>query len=125
MRTHGVPNFPNPIRLNGQLEFGFTVSSGVDPDTSQFKAAYQYCGTRYMGLGHRSTPAQRALWHSEAIAYTACMRSHGVRDFPDPEQGNGAIDVPTPTYLDTPNVERGQQACKPLLKNVVFVVPWR
>jgi len=123
MRAHGVPNFPDPITINGKKYFGFTVSSGVK-NTPTFQAAYKLCGTKYLGLSHRSTPAQRALWHAEAIRYTACMRSHGVKDFPDPEQGDGAIDVRTATYLQTPDVERGQQACKPLLKSVVFVVPW-
>jgi hypothetical protein len=34
MRLHGVPNFPDPIPFNGRLHFGFTVKSGINPDTA-------------------------------------------------------------------------------------------
>lgn len=122
MRTHGVPNFPDPI-LGGH--FGFTVNSGIDPDAPQFKKAYSYCGHRYLPGFDSATPAERAQWNAAAVKYAACMRSHGASDFPDPD-GRGAIDVPTSDYLNTPKVARAQSACKSLFtgKGVVFVVPF-
>jgi hypothetical protein len=116
MRSHGVPNFPDPI--NGR--FGFTLKSGVNPDTPQFKTAYSYCGTRYLGLSTRSTPAQRAQWNAAAVKYSHCMRSHGLSDFPDPD-GTGAIYLPTANYIDTPLAQRAQQACK-FLSNTGYVL---
>jgi hypothetical protein len=122
MRTHGVPNMPDLI--DGRL--GFSIDSGINPDSPKFEAAYKLCGDRYLGLSHRSTPAQRALWNEQAEKYSVCMRSHGASNFPDPEQGNGLIDVPTSTYLDTPLVVRAQLACKPLFTGkFAFVVPFR
>ena len=120
MRTHGMPNFPDPI--NGY--FGFSVGSGINPSSPQFKAAYQYCGTRYLSLGHRSTPAQRAQWNARAVKFSRCMRSHGASDFPDPD-GQGAINLPTASYRNTPKVQRAEGACKSLFvgQGFVLVVP--
>jgi hypothetical protein len=125
MRAHGVPNFPDPNSLPGVLKghFGFTAGSGIDPDTPQFEAAYTYCGKRYLHM-HTATPAQRARWNAAAVAYSHCMRAHGVSDFPDPLPGQGAIRLPTSEYENTPKVQRGMQACKSLFgKGFVFVVP--
>lgn len=122
MRTHGVPNFPDPI-LGGH--FGFTVKSGIDPSSPQFKNAFSYCGRRYLpGFGGSATPAQRAQLNAEAVKYTDCMRSHGASDFPDPD-GQGAINLPTSDYLNTPKVQRAEGACKSLQagKGFVLVVP--
>lgn len=124
MRSHGVPNFPNPVSYQGHLVFGFYAGSGVDSSTPAYKSAYSLCATRYLGLSHRSTPAERALWHTEALRYSQCIRAHGLTDFPDPGQG-GAIDLTaTPDGLKTPIGQRAQQACKPLLlSGVIFIDP--
>jgi hypothetical protein len=109
MRSHGIPNFPDPI----DGHFGFGVDSGIDPDSAQFKSAYSYCGARYLHVGTRSTPAQRAQWNAAAVTFAQCMRSHGLRDFPDPN-GSGAILLPSQNYIDTPLAQRAKQACKGL-----------
>lgn len=121
MRSHGVLNFPDPI-LGGH--FGFTVQSGVDPYTPQFKAAFAYCTTRYRIFRHVSTPAQRAQSNAQAVRFSACMRSHGASGFPDPD-GQGAIQLPTTYYMQTPVAQRAEGACKSLQvgTSFVFVVP--
>jgi hypothetical protein len=81
MRSHGIPNFPDPI-LGGH--FGIDAASGIDPDTPQFKAAYHYCGTRYLHL-HPPSPAELAQRNVAAVKYSHCMRAHDVSDFPDPD----------------------------------------
>jgi hypothetical protein len=42
MRSHGVPNFPDP-KAGGALVIG--KKAGVDPNTSQFQAAQRTCRT--------------------------------------------------------------------------------
>jgi hypothetical protein len=96
MRSHGVPKFPDPI-LGGH--FGFMVGSGIDPDTPQFKAAYSYCGKRYLHY-HPLQPAELARRNVAAVKYSACMRSRGASDFPDPD-GQGAINLPSDDYIHT------------------------
>ena len=123
MRSHGVPNFPDPIPVKGHLVFGFSIKSGIHPSSPQFKAAYKYCGTRYLGFSHRpgSTPAAKARANATAVKFSACLRSHGATDFPDPD-GQGAIYLPTTNYIDTPKVQRAEGPCKSLLAGHGFVL---
>jgi hypothetical protein len=57
---------------------------------------------------------------SQAVAYSACMRAHGVPNFPDPKistSGNEvrvAIGV-TPAITGNPHFKSAQQACSKLL----------
>ena len=114
MRTHGVPNFPDPNDLPGLLKghFGYMVDSGLDPNSPQFKTAMAYCEGRYIHFP-KVSPAEKARRNAAALKYSACMRAHGVRDFPDPD-GTGAINFPTADYYRTPKVLRGEGACKSL-----------
>ena len=51
-----------------------------------------------------------------AVAYSACMRSHGVANFPDPGSG-GAIPKGDAQHFEvsTSQLQAAQQACQPLL----------
>ncbi len=53
-----------------------------------------------------------------AVAYSACMRSHGVPNFPDPNPaGGGAIPKADPQQLgvSSSQLQAAQQACKQLI----------
>jgi hypothetical protein len=58
---------------------------------------------------------------SQAVAYSACMRSHGVPSFPDPQiSRNGGevrvkMVVPASTARGNPRFDAAQQACRKLL----------
>jgi hypothetical protein len=55
-----------------------------------------------------------------AVAYSACMRSHGVRNFPDPDPGSGgAIPKADPQRLgvSTSQLRAAQQVCQHLIPN--------
>jgi len=83
MRANGVANFPDP---NGQ---GLIQGNGIDPSSPQFQKAQQKCAKSVGGgLGSRS-PAQIAKQEAEALAFSNCMRSHGLSDFPDPQFSSG------------------------------------
>ena len=66
------------------------------------------------GSGSSASP------ESQAVAYSACMRAHGVPNFPDPKistHGNGvsvAIGV-TPAITGNPHFKSAQRACNKLL----------
>jgi hypothetical protein len=55
---------------------------------------------------------------SSAVAYSACMRSHGVPNFPDPRSG-GAIPKADAHRLrvSTSRLQAAQTACQPLYPN--------
>ena len=58
--------------------------------------------------------------HGSMLAYSRCMRSHGITDFPDPSgKGEIAIEGHPGSDLDpkNPQFAAADRACKPLLPN--------
>jgi hypothetical protein len=99
MRSHGVPNFPDPT--GGQLDLrvqqtpNSTSINGVQVNGPAFKSAMNACKSDLPNGGH-PTAAQTARQKAKALAMARCMRSHGVANFPDPtfQTGpNGGVGV--------------------------------
>lgn len=84
MRTHGVADFPDPNRDN-DFDYGISVSGVVWTRAVTACRAWQPPGT----LSARRTPTQQ----SRTLRFAACVRAHGVRDFPDPVNGEPVIDT--------------------------------
>jgi hypothetical protein len=76
MRAHGVSIFPDPT-ANG-LEIG----PGIDAKSPAFRSAQQACRQFLPNKG--APPATSAKDRAAALAFSRCMRSHGVSGFPDP-----------------------------------------
>ena len=88
MRSHGVGNFPDPSSGGGiQIQAG----SGIDPQSPAFKAARSVCGhllSGGFGPGRGSGSGQgSATFRARLLAFSRCMRAHGVGGFPDPTLG--------------------------------------
>ena len=47
MRSHGVPNFPDPTFAGGGMALELRRDSGIDPNAPAFKAAQQACGAPF------------------------------------------------------------------------------
>jgi hypothetical protein len=117
MRSHGMPNFPDP---NAQ---GVITGSGFDPGSPQFQKAQQSCA-KYLPNGGTPTPAQQALMRRQALAFSACMRSHGLPDFPDPDFGPGGrvtmrISASSGFGPRSPQFQSAQKACQGKLPGIV------
>jgi hypothetical protein len=79
MRSHGVPNFPDPSAGGG---IQLTAGSGINPLSPSFKAAREHCVKLLPGGG---PPKGVTEQQKEQLVQTAeCMRAHGVTGFPDP-----------------------------------------
>lgn len=79
MRSHGVPNFPDP-----NASGGFSIGPGIHPRSRAFKAAQSKCQS-LMGLplpGSTTHPTAEQL--ARMVKVSHCMRQHGITDFPDP-----------------------------------------
>jgi hypothetical protein len=92
MRDHGLSAFPDPDS-SGQLTLdGVVNGSSLDPDSAVFKKATTACRdlqpTGFTGSKSRSTKAQKA-----ALAFARCVRENGVKDFPDPVDGEPLINT--------------------------------
>lgn len=110
MRTHGVPNFPDPV--NGRLALNVGPSSGLDPNSSQFQSAQQACQSEApagLGSGSTASPQQQ----TQGLNFAACMREHGVANFPDPSfSGGGTVLKVPPEVANSPQFAAAQQACR-------------
>jgi hypothetical protein len=120
MRTHGVPNFPDPTP-QGNGGFSISIPQGVDPRSPQFQAADKACKSQMPG-GHFS-PAQQHQAMAAALRMAQCMRAHGIKDFPDPNsQGGIAIKAGPGSDLDpnNPQFKAANAACQHLMPGPKF-----
>jgi hypothetical protein len=110
MREHGVPSFPDPV--NGRLQLQVTKGGPLDPSSPQFQAAQQACRS-LEPPGLQSGSGQSNQQQSQMLKFVSCMRSNGVPDFPDPQNGRfvitGGIDPNSPQF------QAAMQACRKLL----------
>jgi hypothetical protein len=82
MRSHGVPNFPDP-NSQGQINF-----SDSNPNSPRFLDAQKACGKFISGpSGKAPSEAQQQKMLANALKFAECMRSHGVANYPDPTTG--------------------------------------
>jgi hypothetical protein len=113
MRKHGIPNFPDPDH-NGVV----TIKSGmgIDPGSPAFTSARSVC-MKLLPNGGQPTPAQIAQRQQQLLQLSACMRAHGIKDFPDPSNGGLQVQVHRGSDLDpnNPTFQRARQACKKYL----------
>jgi hypothetical protein len=84
MRAHGVPHFPDPD-AKGDFNFGVDVSKEVFTKAVDACKALQPPGS----LSAKRTPKQQ----SASLRFAQCVREHGVKDFPDPVNGEPLIDT--------------------------------
>jgi hypothetical protein len=91
MRSNGVSEFPDP-GASGKLTIdGIANGSSLDPSTPAFKQAISACKNLepagFMG-GKRSAQQMDA-----ALKFAQCIRENGVKDFPDPVNGQPLVDT--------------------------------
>jgi hypothetical protein len=116
MRSHGVPNFPDPSTVNPQALKA--IAGHLAESDPRFGSAARACNHLLPNGGSSSqgTAHQQAIRLADALSFARCMRSHGVSRFPDPSAQSGlsvemvqaqGIDVHSPAFL------RVVQACLP------------
>ncbi len=110
MRKHGVTNFPDP---NGQGVIQFGSGQGIDPSSPTFKSARSAC-QKLLPNGGQPTPQQLAKDQQQMLAFSKCMRAHGIKDFPDPSNGGLSLRAGQGSDLNPNNAQfqAAQQACQ-------------
>jgi hypothetical protein len=88
MRSHGVPNYPDPTSSN-KLPSGLPKVSlqQLGVSRSQYHAAQGACA-HLLPNGGQMTQAQSQRDLRAMLRFARCMRSHGVPDWPDPTSGS-------------------------------------
>jgi hypothetical protein len=114
MRSHGVQNFPDPPpSFNGKFPGSSPQQLGVS--ASQIQAATGSCQSLLP-----SVPGQAPITAHDQQDYlkaAACMRSHGIINFPDPVFSGGTVSLPIPSSVDTgsPQFTQARQTCEKLI----------
>jgi hypothetical protein len=107
MRTHGEPSFPDPTS-QGLITFG-----PVDIHSPRYLSANKACA--HLIPSQPLTAAQRREHVSQALKFSACMRSHGIANFPDPivTRGGAAVGLRL-SGIDqgSPQFQSAQHACR-------------
>jgi hypothetical protein len=110
MRSHGVPNFPDPDS-SGALPKITPQQLGVS--SSQFQAAQNACVSLL-----QPSDAQVLQTLSGMRDFARCMRSHGVTDWPDPttdSSGQPVFDLRGQIAPDSARIDAKSTICAYLL----------
>jgi hypothetical protein len=84
IRAHGVADFPDPNAKN-EFEYGVSVTPAVWKRATTACKELQPPGT----LSGKRTHKEQ----SDALKFAQCMRDNGVKDFPDPANGDPLVDT--------------------------------
>jgi hypothetical protein len=125
MREHGV-DMPDPDTSGGHggvMTFSASASAGdadsdagLDPGADGFQAANEACKDLLGDMGPQNmSPEQSKEMQDQALAFSRCMREHGV-NMPDPNfdgEGHVMMKIDDSTGVDPsdPDFEAAQQAC--------------
>jgi hypothetical protein len=91
MRHNGVKEFPDPD-ASGELTIdGIANRSSLHPNTAAFKKAFSACkDLEPAGFTGRKRNASE---QKAALEFAQCIRKNGVKDFPDPVNGESLVDT--------------------------------
>jgi hypothetical protein len=110
MRSHGVPNYPDPSQTGGGLAVG--SGTGLDPQSPAFQSAARDCRKLQPGPhGGGEIPESTNL---SMLAQARCMRANGVPNYPDPNIPSHyplRVEPPPGINTDAPAFKRATAAC--------------
>jgi hypothetical protein len=112
MRSHGLPSYPDPQFSIGADGLQVRISPGsLNPSAPAFKSADHACHQLLSSAGSpHGSGASGAHEHAHGLEFAACMRSHGVPNFPDPDH-DGAFALSSEINQQAPQFQRAMRAC--------------
>lgn len=120
IRSHGVSDYPDPtFSVSGShVSARIAAISPAEIDSPAFKSAQQACRGLEPNGGGAGQQGQSETPH--LLAFAACMREHGVPDFPDPDH-NGQFPPSAIAHIDrgAPVVRAARKTCLPTAKGAI------
>ncbi len=117
MRSHGVPNFPDPsppgASLTGNTFGAFALPPGLNLQAPAAQSALKGCRKTLPGGGGGRGGISESTKLS-LLKHAQCMRAHGVPNYPDPTiPSHGPIESGPPPGIntDSPVFQRAATAC--------------
>jgi hypothetical protein len=112
MRSHGVTKFPDPSSDGG---INIRTGPGMNPASPLFQAAQRAC-QKLMPRPKNVSPAAAAKAQAAMLKFSACMRAHGLKDFPDPTFSGGMVQLGIKKSAglnpSSPIFQAAQKACQ-------------
>jgi hypothetical protein len=118
IRQHGIPGFPDPtLDATGQVTVSKTQLIAAPRSTmmqamTACRSAFERAGIM---TGNARNPGGEALTPQQLrhlLAFTRCMRDHGLPGMADPNPVNGQVILPPGVSKDSPVLRRAMQACR-------------
>jgi hypothetical protein len=111
MRTNGVPNWPDP-NTSGVFDKSELTLQRLGVSSSRLQAVQAACRHLLPNGGRPPNEAQVQQMRAQALAFSQCVRAHGVPGFPDPAS-DGRIPDPATVGIDqgSPKFEAANDAC--------------
>jgi hypothetical protein len=102
MRSHGVPNFPDPTGKSG-IPKPALVTALKAVSSSQAQAASSDCKDLLPAGGLSGQPVQTIPVQDQQdyLRAVACLRAHGITNFPDPVFSDGGVHFNIPPSINT------------------------
>lgn len=118
MRAHGVPDFPDPAQPPPPPAGGQTMQAGssggftANPNSPSYQRASKECHS--LAVASPVTQTQASQMMTAQLRFSACMRAHGVPNYPDPTStgeigNNGAIPG---VNENSPAVQTAEKKCE-------------
>jgi len=114
MRSHGVPSFPDPTS-NGGISIQVQPGSGIDPNSPAFQSAQRACQS-LLPAGKTSGGSVSPAVRAQILRYAACIRAHGVPNYPDPTFNGNAVNFGNLSGINpnSPAYQSALRACASL-----------
>jgi hypothetical protein len=114
MRSHRVPNWPDP-GSGGTFDKSKLTPQSLGAAGPQLRAAEGACDHLLPNVGAPSA-AQAQQAKAEALSFSRCVRAHGVPSFPDPQfgdNGQATLSIKRGAGIDPndPAFQRAQRIC--------------
>jgi hypothetical protein len=110
MRENGDPSWPDP-----GADGAFPNANGnLDRTSDAYKKANDACKDKQpQGAGNA---ADIETQFQQLLAYSKCMRDHGVTKFPDPVKADGGVGIDTPKDVDanSDTYKKAAETCRTL-----------
>ena len=109
MRAHGVTDYPDSGSVTGA-----TPGSDLDPGNPTYQAARQACQSLHPTQHLSQSQAAQNL--AAGLAFSKCMRQHGITNYPDPGPHSGlnggyGINL-SGVDMNSPQFRAAKQACQ-------------
>lgn len=111
MRSHGVPNFPDPDAQGNFPPFG--LAHGESKPTAL--SAQTTCEHLMRAGSGAGTAAQHAQKQQQGLKLAECIRSHGFPNYPDPTLSAGGLHeniAGTGIDENSPQFQAAQNTCQ-------------